>query len=184
MYVLKSIIVFTLFVGNSFASEDRCRDLTDAVSKGVVKVEILDIEVANAYFYKIRHVKSKHISISGELDDGNLTFSVRTRDKETGKHLKHYIRAKEIFSLMMNHFGKNVVTVTAQWYPEYKVTNLKMYKKNIESGMSNERAIFATWTGRRMKEYGYNKILKLEIDKKDNGEITKRECLEFCVSSS
>ncbi len=79
-----------------------------------------------------------------------------------------YLRGKELFKRVINHFENDVSAINGKW--EYG-DNLKRFNE-LSLNMSPEEAAKLTWTGERAQEYGFTKVKVVDL-KGEPGNFSK-----------
>ena len=110
--------------------------------------ELLDIEDERRPEFRIE---------AGLTVDGRLSFKVQAEDLDDRS--RSVVRGKVLFDLMMRHWGVDAIRIVATfWGP--RSTNLADFNRLTRAGLSNEAAAKETWTGLRLKDYGYMNLLE------------------------
>lgn len=94
---------------------------------------------------------------AGLTDLGRMSFEVETVDLDDGS--RSVVRGKVLFDLMMSHWGVDAIQCVATYWGS-RSTNLADFNRLSKAGLSHDQAAKGTWTGLRLKDYGYVNLLE------------------------
>ena len=103
----------------------------------------------------IQDAQDSELAMSAYLrPNGELVFDIRTESSVTGR--RNVVRGKELFRLMIQHYGSSIQTIHCYWNDES--TNLAEFNRFTTLGMSEEEAASKVWSGARAIEHGFVKV--------------------------
>jgi len=112
-------------------------------------------------------VPGRHQGGTAVLHDGALSFFIFFKNDD-GSRIPG-LRGKEFYAQAMEHFAGRVKTIHDIW--PAAMDNGIEFKKQIEQGRTPEQAAFATWSGQRAAEHGFNRV-KVTMDRLDSGVLS------------
>jgi len=105
--------------------------------------------VARPELIRIEDAANPKLFLQAECEGGELWFYVLAVEEDGTRGT---VRGKELFELMVRHFGPLVDTVVGFWT---KGINLTLFLNQIRDGKTALEAAAETWTGRQASRHGF-----------------------------